>query len=47
MTSPHYPGPAGEKGSPEAAQAPLQALKELEGLRAPASALTLREQWTH
>lgn len=28
MTSPHHPGPAGVKGSPEASQALLQPLKE-------------------
>lgn len=42
MTSPHSPGPAGEKGSPEAAQALLEPLKGARGLRAPASALILR-----
>lgn len=35
MTSPRYPGPAGEKGSPEAAQAPLQALKGAGGTQSP------------
>lgn len=35
MTSPRYPGPAGEKGSPEAAQALLQPLKGAGGARSP------------
>lgn len=35
MTSPYYRGPAGKKGSPEAAQALLWPLR---GLRAPTSA---------